>query len=252
MFCPHCNSNIPDGSNICPLCYGNIAGTHAQTAQEQVHPDAQESQEQPVKKSKPHGSKKPAYTKGSRGGKKNSDKAPMIIAVGLILILVVIIVLIVMSMFGAGGDMQTGGNDKNTPQASVKQTPDVNLIVFGATATPQPYTQVTATPRIEVTPTPTPVPQVSYSTLRKGDEGVDVVSMQLALTELGYLSGAADGNFGTGTQNAVKKFQQDNGLDADGIAGKLTLEALYAKSSVTPIPDTTPAVQPGDILDLPG
>ena len=26
MFCPHCNSNIPDGSNICPLCYGNIAG----------------------------------------------------------------------------------------------------------------------------------------------------------------------------------------------------------------------------------
>lgn len=253
MFCPHCNSNIPDGSNICPLCYGNIAGTKAQTAQEQVHPAADEPQkhEQP-KKAKSSSGKKPAYTKGSRKSKKNTDSAPMIIAVGLILILVVIIVMIVMSMFGAGGDVNVNAADKNTPQASIKQTPDVNLIVFGATAAPQPYTQITPTPRIEVTPTPTPVPEVSYSTLRKGDEGPDVVSMQLALTELGYLSGAADGNFGTGTQNAVKKFQQDNGLDADGIAGKLTLEALYAKSSVTPMPDSTPAVQPGDILDLPG
>ena len=79
-----------------------------------------------------------------------------------------------------------------------------------------------------------------------------VAAYQLALTELGYLNGAADGNFGTGTQTAVKKFQQDQGLDADGIAGKLTLEALYQKSSVTPMPNSTPAVQPGDILDLPG
>ena len=65
-----------------------------------------------------------------------------------------------------------------------------------------------------------------------------------------YFNGAADGNFGTGTQTAVKKFQEDNQLDADGIAGKMTQEALFAKSSVTPIPDAT--VGPDDIMDLPG
>lgn len=250
MYCPHCNNHIPDGSNICPLCYGNLAGVRTQSAQEQVHPDVDMPK---AKKAKPKQGKKPAYTKGSRGTKKNTDKAPMIIAIGLILILIIIIAMIIMSMFGAG-DRVNGVNPgaANTAQTTVKQTPDVNLIVFGATATPQPYVQTTPTPRIEVTPTPTPVPAVSYSTLRKGDEGPDVVTMQLALTELGYLSGASDGNFGTGTQNAVKKFQQDNGLDADGIAGKLTLEMLYTKSSVTPMPDSTPAVKPGDILDLPG
>lgn len=249
MFCPHCNSNIPDGSNICPLCYGNIAGVKAQTAKEQVHPDAEQPKQSA--KAKPRAGKKTAYTKGSRGKKKNADRTPMIIAIGLILILVIIIAMIVRSMFAAGDDTGVLGAN-TTPQQTVKQTPDVNLIVFGATATPQPYVQVTATPRIEVTPTPTPAPAISYSTLRKGDEGPDVVTMQLALTELGYLNGAADGNFGTGTQTAVKKFQQDQGLDADGIAGKLTLEALYQKSSVTPMPNSTPAVQPGDILDLPG
>ena len=72
------------------------------------------------------------------------------------------------------------------------------------------------------------------------------------LAELGYLNGAADGNFGTGTQTAVKNFQKDNGLDSDGIAGRMTLEALYAKSSVTPLPDNTPTAAPGDIMDLPG
>ena len=252
MYCPHCNSNIPDGSNICPLCYGNIAGVRTQPAQEQVHPDADEPQvRQPAKKAKPRAGKKPAYTKGSRGTKKNPDRTPMIIAIGLILILVIIIAMIIMSMFGAGDDA-TNNPANNGPLQGIKQTPDVNLIVFGATATPQPYVQVTATPRIEVTPTPSPTPEVRYNTLRKGDEGPEVVTLQLALTELGYLNGAADGNFGTGTQTAVKKFQQDNGLDADGIAGRLTLEALYSQASVTPMPDSTPAVQPGDILDLPG
>ena len=111
---------------------------------------------------------------------------------------------------------------------------------------------MTPTPAIEVTPTPAPTAQASYTTLRKGDEGPEVVTLQQALAELGYLSGAADGNFGTGTQTAVKAFQKDSGLDDDGIAGKQTLEALYKRSSVTPMPDNTPTAAPGDIMDLPG
>ena len=30
MFCPHCHNKIPDGSNICPLCYSNLAGVKPQ------------------------------------------------------------------------------------------------------------------------------------------------------------------------------------------------------------------------------
>ena len=249
MFCPHCNSNIPDGSNICPLCYGNIAGVKAQTAKEQVHPEADEPQAR--QKAKAKGNKKTAYTKGSRGKKKNADRTPMIIAIGLILILVVIIAMIVRSMFVAGDD--NGGAGTNAAQnQTVKQTPDVNLIVFGATATPQKTQVVTPTPDIEVTPTPAPQApaQTSYKTLRKNDQGEDVVMLQKALVELGYLSGAQDGIYGTGTLTAVKAFQQDHELDADGIAGKMTLEKLYSLVSITPMPEVT--VGPGDIMDLPG
>jgi len=243
MFCPHCHNKIPDGSNICPLCYGSLAGVKAQSAPRAAGEPAAEQPRAPKKSSK----KARAYTKGSRGSKKNADRTPMIIAFGLILILVIIIVLIIRSMFGAGAP-QAG----NPPAAQVQAqaTPEGGFIVFGQT-TPVPTMQVvTPTPRIEVTATPAPTPEPSYVTLRRGDQGPEVVTLQQALTELGYLNGAADGNFGTGTQTAVKKFQEDNGLDADGIAGKLTQEALFAKSSVTPIPETT--VGPGDILDLPG
>lgn len=55
--------------------------------------------------------------------------------------------------------------------------------------------------------------------------------MQQALVALGYLKGASDGNFGTGTKTAVENFQKDNGLDVDGIAGAKTLEKLYTISA---------------------
>ena len=228
MFCPHCHNKIPDGSNICPLCYSNLAGVKPQ--QSAAPKEASQPEEKPVR-SRSKSGKKPAYTKGSRGGKKSADKTPMIIAFGLIVILIVIIALIVKSMFGAGEVKQP--QPTNTPVVQQNQNAQAgNFIVFGAT------------------PTPAPVAAKTYITLRKGDEGPDVVTLQQALAELGYLSGAADGNFGTGTQTAVKKFQQDRGLDADGIAGKMTQEALFKESSVTPIPDAT--VGPNDILDLPG
>lgn len=241
MFCPHCHNKIPDGSNICPLCYSNLAGMKPQ--QTAAPREKEQENKAPARKS----SKKAAYTKGSRGGKKSADKTPMIIAFGLIVILIVIIAMIFMSMFGAG-DTKTAS--ATTTPVVQQNTPAGNFIVFGATPTPTPRVETTPTPAIEVTATPAPVAAPTYSTLRKGDEGPDVVTLQQALAELGYLTGAADGNFGTGTQTAVKKFQEDNDLAADGIAGKMTLEALYAKSSVTPIPDTT--VAPGDIMDLPG
>ena len=171
----------------------------------------------------------------------------MIIAIGLILILVLIIAMIVRSMFTAGTPATI---NTPQPQQQAQNSPENNFIVFGATNTPAP--QLTATPNIEITPTPAPqAPAVTtYKTLRKGDRGKSVISMQEALIKLGYLKGASDGNFGTGTKTAVENFQKENGLDVDGIAGAKTLEKLYTVSGVTPIPDVT--VAPGDILDLPG
>jgi len=62
-------------------------------------------------------------------------------------------------------------------------------------------------------------------TLRKGMRGDDVKQLQKKLSDLGYVL-AVDGIFGSGTRSQVKKYQRKNGLEADGIVGPKTWEAL--------------------------
>lgn len=247
MFCPHCHNKIPDGSNICPLCYANLAGVKPERSEAE---DGEERQPRPEQRSASRKSSKTAYAKGSRQSRRSQDRTPMIIAIGLILILVLIIAMIVRSMFTAGTPATI---NTPQPQQQAQNSPENNFIVFGATNTPAPV--AATTPMIEITPTPEPVQpttNVTYKTLRKGDQSVEVKLMQVALTELGYLKGASDGNFGTATKTAVEAFQKDNGLDVDGIAGAKTLEKLYSLATVTPPPDGTVTAAPGDIMDLPG
>lgn len=59
-----------------------------------------------------------------------------------------------------------------------------------------------------------------------GSQGDEVIQIQTRLKNWGYYTGAIDGIYGTGTFNAVKKFQQKNGLTVDGVAGSQTLAAL--------------------------
>lgn len=82
-------------------------------------------------------------------------------------------------------------------------------------------------------------------TLKLGNEGSEVRLLQSKLKSYGFLTGAVDGTFGTGTEEAVKAFQRANGLTADGKAGHGTLEKLFAgsvtsssqaKSAATPTP----------------
>ena len=94
----------------------------------------------------------------------------------------------------------------------------------GTVVTPAPDTS---------TPTPSPTPNangwvIPSRTLRKGYTGDDVKSVQSRLQELGYYTGSVDGDYGSGTTAAVTAFQQSSGLKADGIAGKATLNAIYA------------------------
>lgn len=64
-----------------------------------------------------------------------------------------------------------------------------------------------------------------------GSTGDEVIQIQTKLKNWGYYTGAIDGTYGTGTFNAVKKFQQKNGLKADGVAGSETLAALGLSNS---------------------
>ena len=83
----------------------------------------------------------------------------------------------------------------------------------------------------ENTPEPVPVQpaqaetvQAAVRVLRRGMTGADVKTLQAALIAYGYSCGAAgaDGDFGSGTEAALRKFQTAYKLGADGIAGKGT------------------------------
>lgn len=64
----------------------------------------------------------------------------------------------------------------------------------------------------------------TFSTM--GSRGTEVTQIQNKLRTLGLYSGKADGIYGSATKNAVAKFQRQQGITADGIAGTQTLKAL--------------------------
>jgi peptidoglycan hydrolase-like protein with peptidoglycan-binding domain len=50
--------------------------------------------------------------------------------------------------------------------------------------------------------------------------------IQLALKKAGYFTGTVDGQIGTKTKDAIKKFQSANGLTPDGVIGSRTWQLL--------------------------
>ncbi|HNW85577.1 MAG TPA: peptidoglycan-binding protein [Candidatus Limiplasma sp.] len=88
---------------------------------------------------------------------------------------------------------------------------------------------------------PTPTPSPTPSMLSKGDKGDAVKSLQQRLKDLGYYTGSVDGDYGGGTQEAIRRFQTQNGLEADGVCGGSTMAAVFASTAptaqVTPTPD---------------
>ena len=65
---------------------------------------------------------------------------------------------------------------------------------------------------------------------RNGSRGDEVKKIQGKLITFGYMSGPIDGIYGPATEAAVRKFQENNGLTADGIAGPATLRAMGVAS----------------------
>ena len=75
-------------------------------------------------------------------------------------------------------------------------------------------------------------PSLCSGTLRKGSRGEAVREMQAALIARGYDLGrwGADGIFGNQTLEAVKAFQKDCGIKADGVFGRITYDCLWQES----------------------
>ena len=111
----------------------------------------------------------------------------------------------------------------------------------------------------EPAPTPQPTPEPTPNNyIEIGDEGPKVKKLQEDLIYLGYSCGpdGADGEFGPNTLNAVKSFQRNHNLEADGIVGTATQTALdkavaAKKEAETPQPQpSTPEIIPGDIYRI--
>lgn len=90
----------------------------------------------------------------------------------------------------------------------------------------------------------------TFTSLKSGDKGLAVTNLQKKLISLGYLSGSADGDFGSGTEKAVKRYQADLGLAQDGVASVSLQQLLFSASSAPVQPQaptvTNPPVQEDD------
>jgi len=72
------------------------------------------------------------------------------------------------------------------------------------------------------------------ATLKLGSTGPDVKALQQKLKALGFYSNGVDSNFGSGTDKAVRAFQEAKGLGVDGKVGPGTQAALDAAASAAP------------------
>lgn len=67
---------------------------------------------------------------------------------------------------------------------------------------------------------------------RRGSKGSEVARIQTRLSELGLYRGPIDGDFGGGTESAVKAFQRRERLGPDGVVGPLTWGRLFAGQAI--------------------
>lgn len=241
MNCPRCHKEVPNGANICPSCGMNFTQMRIQAANK-----AQE-----------------VRGNNAQRGKAASQANPqaLIIAAGLVIVFLVLLILLFRFIFG-GDDQQNGGAFTGQQQSTTMPSPSPTFKIFGVdVSTPEPVVTVDplANLIIQTTPTPAPTIEPQYETLRKGSKGDEVKKLQEALIALGYLDdGGADGDYGNGTVAAVKEFQKDNGLTADGHAGQQTLSTLYRKyggdinKTTTQTTTTTVTDASTLILDQPG
>lgn len=117
-------------------------------------------------------------------------------------------------------------------------------VLFSNDAKPTTGTTATTTPTATPTPTPAATGGIPTRTLRQNDTGEEVSLLQSRLKALGYYTGLVDGSFGNGTTAAVKAFQAQHGLDADGVAGSSTYAVLFSDKAQTAAKNETATAAP--------
>ena len=68
--------------------------------------------------------------------------------------------------------------------------------------------------------------------MENGSSGIDVVRLQRRLNCLEYYYGSLDGSYGSGTESAVRAFQNRNGLTQSGVAGTDTIALLFSEDAL--------------------
>lgn len=86
----------------------------------------------------------------------------------------------------------------------------------------------------------------SSGVLQPSDQGEAVLDLQQRLSDLGYYSGPVTGYFDATTQQAVSRFQQENGLTPDGIVGAATGNVLYSSGGGSSVNTAAGSLQLND------
>lgn len=128
---------------------------------------------------------------------------------------------------------------------------DAYSAAAAVTPAPTPTVRSIAVTRPPEFATYTPAPTATPGALGSGASGDRVVQLQQRLKALGYYAGEIDGQFGNGTKSAVRAFQKQHGLDADGIAGSKTMAALFSDSAKPYVPTPTPKTMDAVSGDIP-
>lgn len=118
------------------------------------------------------------------------------------------------------GEAGADGDFGNGTEAAVRAfQKDHNLVVDGIVGTATKEAIQKALKELE-----TP----KFNTLRNGNDGAEVKTMQLKLLSAGYYIGpyGADADYGESTELAIKLLQKDSNLTVDGVFGEQTSKAL--------------------------
>lgn len=118
---------------------------------------------------------------------------------------------------------------------------DAEAVAQDGTLLPEEDDSTAAPTAAGATPDPQAVPFVKK--LSRNVKGEAVKQVQQQLTDLGYYKGPVSGNYLDKTIRAVRKFQKQNGLNADGVTGEDTWNALFNSSDVV-LPGNTPRPTP--------
>ena len=127
----------------------------------------------------------------------------------------------------AGGAFDCGQNTNNEERSDLREA----ARRFGAWSYVEPASMTPTWVHFDRRLSPPACPGGGYISLSQGSRGVYVLILQDALNAVGTTGSGLDGIFGEKTKDAVMRYQQANGLGADGMVGCATWRSLTNKAN---------------------